>query len=61
MTQKKFIVAIRKTGATVNVRDGEYRVNIPKGKESTAYYTDDGSDALATAKIMMHRYKLFGA
>lgn len=30
----------------------EYRVNLPNGTEATAYYTEDASDAIATARAM---------
>ncbi len=56
-TQKQTIASIRRLGAKVTVKDGEYRVNVPGGTEGTAYYTDDPSDALGTASIMMRRYE----
>jgi hypothetical protein len=56
MTVKKTLTAIRALGANVRYSDGEYRVNIPRGTESTAYYTDDAVDAYGTAKLMMHRH-----
>jgi hypothetical protein len=31
---------------------GEFRVNHPKGSEETAYYTNDGQDAIGTARHM---------
>lgn len=30
----------------------EFRVNYPKGREGTAYYTDDREDAVGTARLM---------
>lgn len=56
VTQKQAVSLIRKLGASVRVSDGEYRVNVPKGTEGTAYYTDDPHDAIHTAKLMMARY-----
>jgi len=51
MTQKQTIATIRALGLVCRVRDGEYRVNYRDGQESTAYYTNDSDDALATARI----------
>jgi hypothetical protein len=42
-------IAFRKT------EHGEFRVNLLRGKEATAYYTDDLADALATGKLMAKR------
>lgn len=47
---------IRATGAKVTRKDGEFRVNVPGGKEATAYFTDDPKDAVETAKVMMSRH-----
>lgn len=43
---------IRATGCTARYKDGEWRVNLPGGTEATAYYTNDGDDAIATARCM---------
>lgn len=70
MTQKDVISKIRAMGLSVRCIDGEYRVNYPGGAESTAYYTDDASDAVATARVMAKsksmrkkngRFGVFGA
>ena len=53
MNVKQTLDAIRATGATVSRKDGEWRVNAPKGTEATAYYTEDAEDALLTAQAMM--------
>jgi hypothetical protein len=47
--------AIRATGAGVKYQDGEWQVNVPRGTEATAYYTNDPEDATATARAMMSR------
>ena len=52
LTQTATQAAIRQLGLTCRYRDGEYRVNLPKGTEATAYYTNDAADAIATAKRM---------
>lgn len=39
-------------GMTLARKDGEFRVNWRGGTESTAYYTNDLADALATAECM---------
>lgn len=70
MTVKQTIAACRSMGMSCRYSDGEYRVNYPKGAESTAYYTDDASDAIGTARQMSKsrtmrmkngRFGLFGA
>ncbi|HSX22265.1 MAG TPA: hypothetical protein VLE97_05770 [Gaiellaceae bacterium] len=45
--------AIRATGASVKYQDGEWQVNVPRGTEATAYYTNDADDAINTARSMM--------
>lgn len=53
MTQKATIKAIRALGLTcTRTAYGEYRINLRKGTEATAYYTDDADDALATARYL---------
>ncbi len=52
MTQKQTMTIIRSYGLTVNIKDGEYRVNYKNGEEGTAFYTDDKEDAVNTAKLM---------
>lgn len=47
---------IRATGAKVTRKDGEFRVNVPGGKEGSAYYTEDPKDAIETAKAMMFQH-----
>lgn len=34
---------------------GEYRVNFPNGTEASAYYTNDATDAIYTARDMRAR------
>lgn len=47
----------KKVMAEINVvlihNDGEYRVNFKGGKEATAYYTNDLSDAVGTGFAMV--------
>ncbi len=43
---------LRRLGLTVAIVPGEYRVNFIGGVETTAYYTDDFDDALATGRAM---------
>jgi hypothetical protein len=52
MTKQQMIDAVRALGCSVQVLDGEIRVNLRGGSESTAYYTNDRDDAVATAKAM---------
>ncbi len=47
---KDILAAMRRLGVTITYRDGEYRVNYLAGKEATAYYTNDGEDAVLTAQ-----------
>lgn len=70
MNRSQAINAIRAMGMSVKVVDDEFRVNYPKGAESTAYYTDDPEDAVGTAKVMARsktmrqangRFGIFGA
>lgn len=49
--------AIRTIGCSLRLKGGEYRVNFFGGKEETAYYTNDLSDAIETAKAMIDRKK----
>ena len=56
LTDKEAQKQIRETGATVSRKDGEYKVNVPGGTEATAYYTDDPSDAVGTARAMMKQH-----
>lgn len=43
---------LRPLDIVVTKTDGEYRVNFRKGREETAYYTDDIDDALASGHRM---------
>jgi hypothetical protein len=57
LTQKEVFARIRAIGMTVTMvhSTGEYRVNFPKsegGTEESAYYTNDGLDAIGTAQAM---------
>jgi hypothetical protein len=45
--------AIRALGLSVVRVDGEWRINLPNGKEATAYYTSCNEDALGTARAMV--------
>lgn len=40
---------------SVMLLDGEYRINFKRGKEATAYYTNDVGDALETGRDMLKR------
>tara|TARA_B100001146_G_C16190331_1_gene438796 strand:+ start:751 stop:1353 length:603 start_codon:yes stop_codon:yes gene_type:complete len=42
-------------GITIKKVDGEYVVNHKGGKEETAYYTNDLSDAVGTGKLMANK------
>ena len=43
---------LRAIGWTIRrLAAGDYRVNVSRGKESSAYYTEDLDDAVDTAKI----------
>ncbi len=70
LNRTQAVKAIRAMGMNVKVVDGEFRVNYPKGAESTAYYTDDPEDAVGTARVMARsktmrkangQYGIFGA
>jgi hypothetical protein len=51
-TQKEVEKIVRALGLAARVVDGEWRINFKRGAESTAYYTDDSMDAVATARLM---------
>lgn len=51
-TLKEAQKTLKAVGMSISKKDSEYRVNYKGGKESTAYYTDDLSDAVATGKAM---------
>ena len=54
MNITKTIDAIRQLDMSCKrTAEGEFRVNFKGGSESTAYYTSDSDDAIATAKAMM--------
>lgn len=57
LTIKELREALKTLGCTLQIRDGEYRVNIKGGSEATAYYTDDREDALDTARFMVESTK----
>lgn len=44
--------ALSERGISIRKSDGEYRVNFIGGREATAYFTNDLSDALATGRSM---------
>lgn len=46
---------LRSIGMTLSHDDGEYRVNFIGGREATAYYTTDLSDAISTATQMSNQ------
>lgn len=52
MTINQTLKAIKALGLTAryNPEYQEYRINIPNGKEATAYYTNDSEDAIKTAE-----------
>jgi hypothetical protein len=54
MTINQTLKAIKALGLTAryNPEYQEYRINIPGGKEATAYYTNDSEDAIKTAESM---------
>ncbi len=43
---------LNKIGVSIRKRDGEYRVNMIGGTCTSAYFTDDLSDALGTGRLM---------
>lgn len=48
---------MKKSITILKSRDwGEYRVPSPDGREAGAYYTNDRTDAIATAHAMFNRY-----
>jgi hypothetical protein len=55
LTRDELRAHIRGLGMSVIEYQGEIRVNFKGGRESTAYYTNDRADALATARDMMRR------
>jgi hypothetical protein len=57
MTYRQARELIKSMGCTLHVQDGEYRVNLYKGTEETAYYTDDLQDAVNTAARMTEQYE----
>ena len=52
MTIREAKTELRKVGVTLRKKDGEFRVNLAGGSESTAYYTDDLEDAFQTGVYM---------
>ena len=53
LTQQATIALIKAMGLSCRrTQHGEYRVNVPRGAETTAYYTYDAQDAIATAREM---------
>lgn len=52
LTLKNVKAELRKYNVVIEKRDDEYRVNVARGAESTAYYTNDLSDALGTGIAM---------
>lgn len=54
MTQAQAKLTLRALGFTMSRRDGEFRIapmdGTPAQKEARAYYTDDLSDAVGTAR-----------
>ena len=51
ITDREVFDAIRKLGLQVAKNKGEWRIRIP-GKPEADYFTDDGIDALGTARKM---------
>ena len=45
--------ALREVGCTLRTVEGEYRVNFLGGREATAYYTNDLTDAILTGRAMV--------
>ena len=59
MTLQEAKSIARHLGFTLRkVRSGDYRVNLPGGDESTAYYTGDLEDAVRTAVEMARQRPL---
>jgi hypothetical protein len=59
LTQKTVRAALSRVGISFRKTDcGEYRVNFRNGREETAYYTDDLSDALNTGIAMLNPAQL---
>jgi hypothetical protein len=56
MTVKEAMAEVRKLGMVLSKTEyGEFRVNFKGGSEESAYYTDDLSDAVGTARAMKKR------
>jgi hypothetical protein len=55
MTIRRAKLALHEHGVSLRYRDGEFRVNLAGGNESTAYYTDDLQDAVETGRMMANR------
>jgi hypothetical protein len=51
-TLKSVKLALDACAMRISRQDGEFRVNFAHGHESTAYYTTDIEDALATGYAM---------
>jgi len=59
MTLQEAKSIARHLGFTLRkVRSGDYRVNLPGGDDTTAYYTDDLEDAVRTAVEMARQQPL---
>jgi hypothetical protein len=59
MTLQEAKSIARHLGFTLRkVRSGDYRVNVPGGDETTAYYTGDLEDAVRTAVEMARQQPL---
>jgi hypothetical protein len=55
MTIKQAREELGRVGMVLRASDGEFRVNVRGGAESTAYYTNDLDDAVGTGRLMAAR------
>ena len=52
-TMAEATAVLREVECTLRKVEGEYRVNFLGGREATAYYTDDLTDAIFTGRAMV--------
>ena len=52
MAEAKRLLTIHAPNTAITANEGEYRVNFLNGKEASAYYTTDLTDAVGTAILM---------
>jgi hypothetical protein len=55
IVEAKRLMSIHCPDVTISSNEGEYRVNFRNGREATAYYTTDLTDAVDTDIAMSRR------